>query len=138
VIYTHPRHLPPARVRGGTIKNALLADGADLDESVVTNSIIGVRSIIREGAEIRDSVLLGADVYPSARPGDGKSLPVGIGKGTTISRAIIDKNACIGGNVVIEGREGSEDFDSEHFYVRDGIVVIPKDAVIADGTIIRP
>jgi glucose-1-phosphate adenylyltransferase len=137
-IYTHPRHLPAARVRGGTIKNALLADGADLDRSVVTNSIIGVRSIIREGVEIRDSVLMGADFYPSARRGEGEKLPVGIGEGTTITRAIIDKNVYIGRDVQIEGRAGAENMEGELFYLRDGVVVILKGVSIPDGTVIKP
>lgn len=136
-IYTHPRNLPPARVRGGTIKNAIIADGADLDESVVTNSVIGVRSIIRRGVEIRESVLMGADAYPSMKPGTGEGIPIGIGEETTIRRAIIDKDARIGRSVRIEGRAGSEDRDEEHYYVRDGIVVVPKGAVIPDNTRIR-
>jgi len=137
-IYTHPRHLPSARVRGGTIKNALLADGADLDRSVVTNSIIGVRSIIREGVEIRDSVLMGADFYPTARREKGGQPPVGIGEGTTVTRAIIDKNAAIGRDVQIEGREDAENMEGDLFCLRDGVVVIPKGISIPDGTVIKP
>jgi glucose-1-phosphate adenylyltransferase len=136
-IYTHPRYLPPARIRGATIKHAIIADGADLDEVTVSNSVVGIRQLIRKGAEVRDSVLMGADSYPSVRPDDADGVPMGIGEGTGIRRAIIDKDARIGRNVVIEGKEGVEDRDEDHFYVRDGIVVIPKGAVIPDKTRIK-
>ena len=67
----------------------------------MSNSVVGIRQLIRKGAEIRDSVLMGADSYPSARPEDADSVPLGIGEGTTIRRAIVDKDAQIGRNVVI-------------------------------------
>lgn len=136
-IYTHPRYLPPARVRGGTIKDAILADGCDLEECTVTHSVIGVRSIVRKGAQIIDSVLMGADSYPSAKPQTGDDPPLGIGTDARIERAIIDKEAKIGRGVHIEGREGGEDRDGDDYYIRDGIVVIPKNAVVADGTTIK-
>ena len=136
-IFTHPRYLPPARIRSATIKHVILADGADLDEVTVTNSVIGIRQIVRKGAEIRDSIIMGADFYPSMRPEDTEGVPVGIGEGTTIRRAIVDKDAHIGGGVLIEGKEGAEDRDEDHFYVRDGVVVIPKGAVIPDKTRIK-
>jgi glucose-1-phosphate adenylyltransferase len=137
-IYTHPRYLPPARIRGGAIKDVIIADGADLDECTVHHSVIGVRSVIRKGVEIRDSVIMGADSYPAMRPGDSDGIPIGIGHGTTIRNAIIDKDARIGENVVIEDRDGIEDRDEEHFSVREGIVVVPKNAAIPGKTRIKP
>jgi glucose-1-phosphate adenylyltransferase len=100
--------------------------------------VIGVRSVIRKGVEIRDSVIMGADSYPAMRPGDSDGIPIGIGHGTTIRNAIIDKDARIGENVVIEGRDGIEDRDEEHFSVREGIVVVPKNAAIPGKTRIKP
>ncbi len=131
LIYTHPRYLPPVRVRRGMVQDALLADGCDLDDCTVERSVIGIRSIIGPGCVIRESVLMGADFYPSDRPGDP---PIGVGEGSRIERAIVDKNARIGRNVVLRGRPGAPDRDGEDHYVRDGIIVIPKDAVIPEAS----
>jgi glucose-1-phosphate adenylyltransferase len=136
-IYTHPRNLPPARVMGGSVRDVILAEGADLSDCTVRHSVVGVRSLIRKGAEIHDTVLLGADEYPRSLPEDGSPVPIGIGEDSEIRRAIVDKNARIGRGVHIEGREGSVDREEEHFYVRDGIVVIPKNAVLPDKTRIK-
>ena len=96
--------------------------------------MIGVRSILRKGVEIDASVLMGADTYPSERPGESDLPPLGIGEGTVIRRAIVDKDAMIGRNVRIVGREGAEDRHEDDYSVVDGIVVITKKAVIPDGT----
>jgi len=136
-IYTHPRYLPPARVHGGKTQDVVLADGADLQHSTVIHSVVGIRSVVRKGAEVRDAVLMKADLYPTSRTGEEDVPPIGIGEGATVKRAIIDKNARIGRDAVIEGREGAEDRDEEHFSVRDGIIVIPKNMVIPDGTRIK-
>jgi glucose-1-phosphate adenylyltransferase len=136
-IYTHPRNLPPARVVGGSLRDVIISEGSDLADCTVTNSVIGVRSVIRRGAEVHDTVLLGADQYPESLPEAGAQVPIGIGENARIRRAIVDKNAHIGRGVHIEGREGAVDREEEHFYVRDGIVVIPKNALIPDKTRIK-
>ncbi len=133
-IYTHPRYLPAARVRSATIRDAILADGCDLEACTISDSVIGVRSILRKGVEIDASILMGADAYPSMRPGDSDLPPLGIGEGSVIRRAIVDKDARIGRDVRIEGREGAEDRHEEDYSIVDGIVVITKNAVIPDGT----
>ncbi len=130
-IYTHPRYLPPVRIGNARVQDTLLADGCGLHECTVEHSIIGVRSIIRSACEIRDTVMMGADFYPNERPGDP---PLGIGEGSRIERAIIDKNARLGRRVVLQGRSGAEDTEGEGYYVRDGIVVIPKGVALPDGT----
>ncbi|MFC1628629.1 glucose-1-phosphate adenylyltransferase [Gemmatimonadota bacterium] len=132
-IYTHPRYLPAARVKEATIRDSILADGCDLEACTISDSVIGVRSILRKGVEIDTSVLMGADSYPAMRPGDTDLPPLGIGEGAIIRRAIIDKDARIGRNVRIEGREGAEDRHEEDYSIVDGIVVIAKKAVIPDG-----
>jgi len=96
--------------------------------------VIGVRSILRKGVEIDTSVLMGADSYPAMKPGDPASPPIGIGEGTKISRAIVDKDARIGRDVRIAGRAGAEDRHEDLYSVIDGIVVVTKNAVIPDGT----
>jgi len=133
-IYTHPRYLPAARVRSATIRDAILADGCDLEACTISDSVIGVRSILRKGVEIDASILMGADAYPSMKPGDSDLPPLGIGEGSVIRRAIVDKDARIGRDVRIEGREGAEDRHEEDYSIVDGIVVITKNAVIPDGT----
>ncbi|MFO7767392.1 MAG: glucose-1-phosphate adenylyltransferase [bacterium] len=136
-IYTRPRYLPPARVHGGKTQDTVLADGADLRHCTVIHSVVGIRAVIRRGAEVRDTVIMGGDLYPDTKAGEQDIPPIGIGEGARIRRAIIDKNARIGRDVVIEGKEGIEDRDEDHFSVRDGIVVIPKNTVIPDGTRIK-
>jgi len=132
-IITHPRYLPAARVRQATISDAILADGCDLEACTITGSVIGVRSILRKGVEIDASVLMGADAYPAMKPGDPSFPPLGIGEGTVIRRAIVDKDARIGREVHIEGREGAGERHEDFYSVVDGIVVITKNAVIPDG-----
>ena len=105
-------------------------------------AVIGLRSIVRPGARLRRVVMMGADFYEAEDDQTAARYrgrpPVGIGQGASIERAIIDKNARIGQGVVICSHEGQPDCDMEHFCVREGIVVIPRNAVIPDGTTISP
>ena len=97
--------------------------------------MIGIRSVIGSGTTIRNSILMGADFYQAEawepKPG---TPPLGIGRHCRIEGAIIDKNACIGDEVVITSEGKSENADGENYYFRDGVVVVPKGAVIAAGT----
>jgi glucose-1-phosphate adenylyltransferase len=133
-IYTHPRFLPASKINSATIRNSIISDGCIVSNAHIERSVIGVRSVINSGATVRDSILMGADgydctraVYPDGMP------PLGIGRNSVVERAIVDKNARIGEGVVITPEGKPENLDGENFYVRDGIVVIPKDAVIPDG-----
>lgn len=132
-IFTHPRFLPCAKVDVSTFDQSMLAEGSSIAHSTIERSIIGVRSRI-EGATIRESIVMGADSDPPS-PREGEP-PVGIGHGTVIQRAIIDKNARIGKNVRITNVANVMEADGENYAVRDGIVLIPKNGVIPDGTII--
>jgi glucose-1-phosphate adenylyltransferase len=101
--------------------------------------VAGIRSVINSGAELRDVVLMGADYYEGDPRETPLSLPrnapsIGIGRNCVIKRAIIDKNARIGDGVVITPEGKPDNFDSEHFYIRDGVVVIPKNAVLPSGS----
>ena len=104
----------------------------------IERAVIGIRSIIESGATIRNSVIMGADFYedeanePSAD--GGTRPPIGIGRNSVIDRAIIDKNARIGESVVITPDAKAPNVDSSNYYIRDGVVVIPKNAVIPSGT----
>jgi glucose-1-phosphate adenylyltransferase len=139
-IYTRTRALPPVRVIHSEIRDSLLVEGSDIMGACITDSIIGVRSVIREGSRLNEVVLLGEDFYEGEQllsrwDGSNGSLPpLGIGKDCLIERAIIDKNARIGDGVVIRARGSSEQFQGETHWVQDGITVIPKGTVIPPGT----
>jgi glucose-1-phosphate adenylyltransferase len=133
-IYTHARFLPASKINGGTIKQAIISDGCILSDVHIERAVIGGRSYIDTGSTIRNSVIMGADFYDVAeakRPG----LPeLGIGKNCVIDHAIIDKNARIGDGCVITPEGKPENSDGANYYMRDGIVVVPKGGVIPDGT----
>ncbi|MGE5251373.1 MAG: glucose-1-phosphate adenylyltransferase [Bacteroidota bacterium] len=137
-IYTHPRFLPGSTVQDSRLKDALIAEGCRILRSEVTRSVIGIRAQVLEGCVIKDSIIMGSDYYDSeARRRSG--VPIAIGRGSHIEGAILDKNARIGEGVVIRPfPRTSPDIDRGTWYVRDGIVVIPKDAVIPAGTRIGP
>jgi glucose-1-phosphate adenylyltransferase len=133
-IYTHARFLPGSKVNGASIKQAIISDGCVITDATIERAIIGVRSYIESGTRITNSIVVGADFYDVdiAQRTGGPNL--GIGKGCKIDHAIIDKNARIGDGVVISPDGKPENMDGENFYIRDGIVIIPKNAVIPPGT----
>ncbi|MEX0702344.1 MAG: glucose-1-phosphate adenylyltransferase [Planctomycetales bacterium] len=138
-IYTQARHLPPTRAEGATIRHTLLADGCVVGEgTVIENSVIGIRCRIGSNVTIRNSVLMGADFYeqPVDRGAEGANghPPVGVGDGTLIDGAIIDKNCRIGRNVrIVGGPEAGVSAGNENVHVQDGIVVVEKGALVPDG-----
>ena len=138
-IYTRARFLPPSRIEGATIRGSLVSDGCVISEgTVIENSVIGLRCKIGKGVTIRNSVIMGADEYesPDARrnPDSGAVTPWGIGDGTLIQGAIVDKNCRIGRNVRIVNERGVESSEeSSQAMICDGIVVVPKDALLPDG-----
>ncbi len=142
-IYSHGRFLPGSIAENSLLENVLLAEGCRIRSAEIRHSVVGVRSIINEGVIIRDTVMMGADYYLKQEPGDTKSdetgyIPLGIGSGSFISGAIIDKNAQIGKNVVIRPFPRGTDLDLPLCVVRDGIVVVAKNTMIPDGTTISP
>ena len=139
-IYARPRFLPASRIDGCNLERTVVADGCRLYEADIEDCSFGLRSIVRPGSRLRQVVMMGADFYEDeVQKAENRRLdrpPIGIGTGASIERAIIDKNACIGKGVVIRSHEGEPDGEEELYAVRDGIVVIPKNTVIPDGTII--
>ncbi len=140
-IYTRPRYLPGTRTDDCHLEGVMLADGCRLQDAIITDSVIGLRSIIGPGVHISRSVIMGADFYEDdARRAVNREqgIPdVGIGSGTTIEGAIVDKNARIGKKVVIRPHlEVEEMVDERNYVIRDGLVIVPKNAVIPDGTVI--
>ena len=133
-IYTDTRFLPGSIVEDSNLKNVLIAEGCRILKSEIDHSIIGIRSQISAGCMIKDSIVMGSDYYEPDRAG----LPIGIGANCYIEGAILDKNVRIGNNVTMRPFPRNKDIDNEKWYVRDGIVVIPKDAEIISGTTIAP
>jgi glucose-1-phosphate adenylyltransferase len=133
-IYTETRYLPASTVEDSHLQDVLIADGSRILKSEITHSIIGIRSQIAAGCIIKDSIVMGADYFEREREG----LPIGIGANCHIEGAILDKNARIGENVIIRPFPRDKDIDHEKWYVRDGIVIIPKDTVLPSGTTIAP
>lgn len=133
-VYSRPRFLPASKINSATIRRAIVSDGCIITESTLDRCVVGIRSIIETGVQLRNVVLMGADYYDS-RTGDAADRPpLGIGQGTSISDAIVDKNARIGQGVVISPEGKPQEMDGDNFFIRDGIVIIPKNAVIPDGT----
>lgn len=135
-IYTHPRFLPASKINAATVRRAIISDGCIISDAHIERAVIGVRSVIESGATIRNSVLMGADFYEDEAT-TGRSAgdpPLGIGRNSVIDRAIIDKNARIGQGVVITPDGKAPNVDGQNFFIRDGVVVVPKNAVIPDGS----
>jgi glucose-1-phosphate adenylyltransferase len=139
-IYTHPRFLPPNKIEDCTLRRALVSEGCIVMGAEVERSVIGIRSRIGRGARIRESLILGADDYESLREIEKAQArgvpPLGIGEDAVIERAIVDKNARVGRGVRLVNEAGVKEADGDGYYVRDGIVIIPKGGVVPDGAVI--
>lgn len=139
-IYTHPRFLPATKIQSCDIVDSLVSEGCYIEQARIERSVIGIRSRIASGARIRRSLVLGGDGYEtpeSVERARREGLPpIGIGEDSVIEAAIVDKNARIGRGVRITMERRDRDRDGDTHFVRDGIVVVPKGAVIPDGTVI--
>ena len=136
-IFTHARYLPATKIIKSQIERSVIADGCIINDAHIEHSLLGVRSRIQAGATIRDALVMGQDYYdsPDRVPVPGAPT-MGIGHGAWIERTIVDKNARIGDDVRISPEGKPAFLDGPNYYVRDGIVIIPKNAVIASGTLI--
>ena len=137
-IYTHPRFLPGSTITHSVLENTLLAEGCSIDNAEIFHSVIGLRSQIRCNSMIRDTVMMGADFYEPTDSNSDPNIELGIGRNCSIEGAIIDKNARIGEGTVVKPFPRGTDFNEKNWVVRDGIVVITKNAVIPPGTQIVP
>ncbi|HMS41642.1 MAG TPA: glucose-1-phosphate adenylyltransferase [Pyrinomonadaceae bacterium] len=141
-IYTRSRYLPPSKVHNCDIDNSMVSEGCILNGIKTQNSIIGLRSRIDAGTMIENSIIMGADFYEALEDMQAnvniQKPHVGIGQNCVIRRSIIDKNARIGKNVRLVNQNNIENTDGENgsYFIREGIILVPKNAVIADGTII--
>ena len=141
-IYTRPRYLPPSKLVDSQITDSIIGEGSILKSCSIHHSVLGVRSRVEDDVVLQDSLLMGSDFFESSSERavlkERGGIPLGVGKGTTVKRAILDKNARIGSNVTIVNKDHVEEADRpEHgFYIRNGIVVVVKNASIPDGTVI--
>ncbi len=136
-IFTHARYLPGSKIIKSRIERSVIADGCVINDAVIEHSLIGVRSRVQAGSTIRDSLVMGQDWYETPdRECPAGAPPMGIGHGSYIERTIVDKNARIGDGVRISPEGKTGDVDGPNYFVRDGLVIIPKGAVVLDGTVI--
>jgi len=135
-IFTHARFLPGARFSDCAVRCAIITEGCFLDHATVEDSIVGIRTTIQGGAAIRRSVLLGADYYEADddAPARGGNPRLGIGRDVMLDRVIVDKNARIGDGARLVNDAGVQYADGDGYYIRDGIIVVPKDGVVKPGT----
>ena len=141
LIFSRPRYLAPAKVNSSYMVKSIVAEGAMvLSNTTIKHSIIGLRSRIKEGSLIEDSIIMGCDYYETlddVKARQAKNIPsLGIGKNCVIKKAIIDKNVAVGDGVKILNQKKIKDFDGENYCIRDGIVVIEKNSIIPPGTTI--
>jgi len=139
-VYTHPRFLPASKVESCVVTNSLLSEGCIVVGAQIERSVIGIRSRIGRGAQVRESLILGADYYETLDEldrGSGRGAPpIGVGEDSIVAGAILDKNARIGRGVRILNEAGVQEKEGDGYYIREGIVLVPKNGVIPDGTVI--
>jgi glucose-1-phosphate adenylyltransferase len=139
-IFSRPRYLPGSKINGAQIEHAVVTDGCIINGAKIKNTIVGLRTFVGNGTQMNRVILLGCDFYESVESihqieSEGKPR-IGIGENCRIENAIIDKNARIGNNVVISPAGKPDHVDHELYFIRDGIVIIPKNAIIPHGTVI--
>jgi glucose-1-phosphate adenylyltransferase len=135
-VYTHPRFLPGSRLSDCTVRDVVLAEGCYVDRCTLEESVVGIRTTIRPGATIRRSVLLGADFYEAddEAPGRKDGPPLGIGANCVLEGVIVDKNARIGDGARLVNAAGLQHADGPGYHIRNGVIIVPKDAVIPPCT----
>jgi glucose-1-phosphate adenylyltransferase len=139
-VYTHPRFLPASKIERCNVHNALISEGCIMHGAEIDRAVIGIRSRIGTAVRLRNSLLIGADFYETIadmRASEARGLPaVGIGSESVIENAIIDKNARIGRGVRIVNEAGVKEKDGDGYFIREGIVIVPKNGMVPDGTVI--
>ena len=141
-IYTRPRYLPPSKCVDAQITNSIVGEGSILKSCSVHHCVLGIRSRLESDVVLQDTLVMGADFFESSEERsllrERGGIPLGVGQGTTVKKAILDKNARIGSNVTIVNKDHVEEADRSDlgFYIRNGIIVVVKNATIQDGTVI--
>ena len=134
-IYTNTRHLPPAKILGGIVEHCIIGEGSIIEGGIIKQSVMGVRSRVLRDVNISETVMLGADFYEKAEEAASGNPRIGVGEGSVIRRAIIDKNARVGNGVRLVNQQNIQEYEDpeKRFLVREGIIVVPKNAVIPHG-----
>ena len=134
-VYTHPRFLPGSRLSDCSIKDVIISEGCYLEECRIEGSVVGIRTNIQAGTTIRRSVLLGADFYDADDdvPARGDNPRLGIGRNVVLDRVIVDKNARIGDGANLVNDAGVDHADGAGYYIRNGVIIVPKDGIIPSG-----
>jgi glucose-1-phosphate adenylyltransferase len=141
-IYTRSRYLPPSQIHQSRVRRSVLSEGCILDRCVIEHCVLGLRLRVEEGVVLEDTLVMGADEYESeterSQVRSRGGVPLGIGAGSVVKRAILDKNVRIGTNVQVINKDRVEEGDRHElgFTIRHGIVVIEKNTTLADGTVI--
>ena len=133
-IYTHPRFLPATRAFESRLESTIVAEGCYLDRCTITSSVVGIRTRVGPGASITRSVLLGADYYEEDTAAN--SIPLGIGRDVVLDRVIVDKNARIGDGVRLVNEAGVDHADGDGYFIRNGIIIVPKSARVGAGVVV--
>jgi glucose-1-phosphate adenylyltransferase len=141
-IYTRPRYLPPSKLQDAQITASIIGEGSLLKSCSIHHCVLGVRTRVENEVVLQDTLVMGADYFESSEERlvlrERGGIPIGVGPGTTVKRAILDKNVRIGRDVTIVNKDRVEEADRPElgFYIRNGIVVVVKNGTIADGTVI--
>jgi len=141
-IYTRPRYLPPSKLLDTQVTQSIIGEGSMLRACSIHHCVLGVRTRVEDEVVLQDSLVMGADYFESREERtvlrERGGTPIGVGQGSTVKRAIIDKNVRIGRNVTIVNKDHVEEADRPElgFYIRNGIVVVAKNVTITDGTVI--
>jgi glucose-1-phosphate adenylyltransferase len=141
-MFTRARYLPPSKVNNCEIRDSIISDGCIINGAKINGCVVGLRSRIGEGALLDATYVMGADYYQTledmAGDREAKRPRIGVGEGTIVRRAIIDKNARIGAHVKLLNEAGVDHFDAPDgsYYIRDRIIIVPKNGLIADETVV--
>jgi len=133
-IFTHPRFLAGSRVHDCRVNRAVIAEGCSLASCDIDRAVVGIRTQVRAGARITNSVLLGADYY--SRDSDDTGVPLGIGRDVVLDRVIVDKNARVGDGARLVNSAGVQDAEGNGYVIREGIIIVPKGSTVPSGTVV--
>lgn len=139
-IFTRPRFLPATKLNSAAIDHAVIADGCIISQAGIRQSVVGVRSVLEVGSYLHRVVMMGCDYYDTDETlerNDAQGIPrLGVGRGTRIENAIIDKNARIGNECILSPAGKPENYDHPLYFIRDGVLIVPKNGVIPHGTVV--
>ena len=138
-VFTRPRYLPATKINSAAIDHAVIADGCIINQAQLNHVLVGLRSVLETGCSLKRVVMMGSDYYDSPERlslPENQGIPLGVGRGTRIENAIIDKNARIGEGCILTPAGKPADFDHPLYFIRDGILVVPKGGVIPNGFVV--